>query len=195
MIVVTVRRGLRFDSVRVLSEVFTFDLALCSRLGLTFSPPGAGVLCRVVLVRVGWRRRPGSGPVAASGAVPGQSSAAAGVAEAMRDVAVVPGMVMAGLAACLWSGGEGGECLAAPAAGFRREAGGGPAGVFGLACVVGVEDPLVAGDDQGGGEERDGGDAGEPAPAAADVVAGGVLGGGEGPFGGGAAGVGAAVRF
>ena len=60
---------------------------------------------------------------------------------------------MAGLAACLWSGGEGGECLAAPAAGFRREAGGGPAGVFGLACVVGVEDPLVAGDDQGGGEE------------------------------------------
>src|SRR5712664_1392756 len=36
---------------------------------------------------------------------------------------------------------------------------------------------------------------GTPAPAAADVVAGGVLGGGEGPLGGGAPGVGVPVRL
>src|SRR5260370_19212067 len=47
-------------------------------------------------------------------------------------------------------GGEAGECLAAPAAGFGWQAGGGSPGVVGLPGVVGGEDALVADDEQAG---------------------------------------------
>src|SRR6266542_357409 len=101
-----------------------------------------------------------------------------------------------GAAARLWrGGGEAGERLAAPLAGFWREAGCGAAGVLVLAGVECGEDALVADGEQAGGEQRDRGQSHEPAPAAADVVAGRVLDGGEGPLGGGAPGVGPAVRL
>ena len=51
----------------------------------------------------------------------------------------------------LWrAGGEAGEGLAAPLAGFRREPGGGPARVLLLAGVPGGEDALVADGEQAG---------------------------------------------
>ena len=62
--------------------------------------------------------------------------------------------------------------------GFLAGAGGGPVSVLGLACVVGGQDALVADDEQAAGEQRDRGQSHQAAPAAADVVAGGVLGGG-----------------
>src|ERR1017187_6032404 len=89
-------------------------------------------------------------------------------------------------------GGERGERLASPAPGFRGEPGGGAAGVFLLPGVPGGEDALVAGDEQCRGEQHQRGQAHQAAPAAADVVGGGVLGGGEAAFGAGAAGVGGA---
>jgi hypothetical protein len=95
----------------------------------------------------------------------------------------------------LWrAGGEAGEGLAASLAGFRREPGGGPAGVVGLAGVEGGEDALVADGEQAGQPERDRGQAREAAPAAGDAGGGGVLDGGEGPLGAGAPGVGTPVR-
>src|SRR5262249_15616719 len=60
--------------------------------------------------------------------------------------------------------------------------------------VPGCQDALVAGDEQGGGEQHEGCQAHEAAPAAADVVGGGVLGGGEAAFGAGVAGVGGGAR-
>jgi hypothetical protein len=56
-----------------------------------------------------------------------------------------------------------------------------------------VQDPLVADDQQRGGEQHEGGQARQAAPAAGDVVAGRVFRGGEAAFGAGAAGVGAAL--
>jgi len=82
----------------------------------------------------------------------------------------------------------------APAPGFRGQALGGAALVFFLPGVPGVQDALVADDEQCRGEQHQRGQAHEAAPAAGDVVGGGVLGGGEAAFGAGAAGVGAAVR-
>src|SRR6266566_551832 len=79
----------------------------------------------------------------------------------------------------LWGGGsEVGEGCAAPAAGVGRQPGRGSLGVFGLADGVGAGDALVADDEQAGGEQGDRGEAHEPAPAAGDVVGGGVFGGG-----------------
>jgi hypothetical protein len=91
-------------------------------------------------------------------------------------------------------GGECRECFAAPAPGFRGQAPGGAALVFLLPGVPGLQDALVADDEQAGDGEHEGGQAREAAPAAGYVVAGGVFGGGEAAFGAGAAGVGAAVR-
>ena len=93
----------------------------------------------------------------------------------------------------LWrSGRERGEAGAAPPAGFRREAGGGAAGVVFLVCVPGGEDALVADGQCAGEPEGKRGQSHEPDPAAGDVVAGGVLEGGVGAFGAGAPGVRAA---
>jgi len=95
----------------------------------------------------------------------------------------------AGAAGSGWGacGGQVGEGLAASAsaAGPGWQAGCGAAGVVGLAGVPGVQDSLVADDEQAGEPERDRGQAGEPGPAAGDVAGGGVLGGGEGPLGAG----------
>src|SRR5260221_401778 len=89
-------------------------------------------------------------------------------------------------------GGEHGERLAAPAPGFGGQAFGGATLVFFLAGVPGGEDALVADDQQGGGEQHQGCQAHEAAPAAADGIGGGVLGGGEAALGAGAAGGGVA---
>src|SRR5216683_598383 len=89
--------------------------------------------------------------------------------------------------------GEGGEGLAAPAAGFRGEPGCGAAGAVVLAGVPGGGDALVADDEKAGGEQQDRRESRQAAPAAADVVAGGVLDGAEGAFGAGAAVAGAPV--
>jgi len=66
------------------------------------------------------------------------------------------GLVVVALA---WSGhlagGEAGEGLAAPFAGFRRQAGGCAALGFFLPGVPGGEDPLVADDEQGRGEQHE----------------------------------------
>ena len=135
---------------------------------------------------------------------------------AFRIVRVVPGHAAAGCgqgrvavpcsrrAVVSWRvmrcGAQGGpaastaEGCAAPAPGFRGQAFGGAAFVFLLPGVPGLQDALVADDEQAGDGQHEGGQAHEAAPAAADVVAGGVLGGGEAAFGAGAAGVGAAVR-
>src|ERR1700691_846679 len=112
-------------------------------------------------------------------------------------VALVAGGVCAGggeRRAWLWWRGEAGGGLAAAFAGFRGEPGGGPARVVFLPCVPGGEDPLVADDEQAGDGEHEGRQAHQAAPAAADVVGGGGLGGGEAACGAGAAGVGPAVR-
>jgi len=98
-----------------------------------------------------------------------------------------------GLGRC-GGGGQAGEGLASSAAGFGGQAGRGAAGIVGLAGVPGGQDALVADGEQAGEPERDRGQAREPGPAVGDVVGGGVLDGGEGPFGAGAAGVGLAVR-
>src|ERR1022692_1090916 len=104
--------------------------------------------------------------------------------------------VRAGGCRLLWrGGGEHGQGFALPSSGLRREPGGGAAGVVGLADVPGVEDALVADGEQAGEPQREGGQARESAPAAGDGGGGGVLDGGEGPLGAGAAGVGAAVRW
>src|ERR1019366_8370153 len=66
-------------------------------------------------------------------------------------------------------------------------------GCFLWVLAVRGEDALVADDEQRRGEQHQRGQAHQAAPAAADVVGGGVLGGGEAAFGAGAAGVGAAV--
>src|SRR4030081_683039 len=84
---------------------------------------------------------------------------------------------VSGRGAC---GGQVGEGLAVSAAGPGRQAGRSAAG-----CCV------VAG--RAGGREGERGQRHEAAPAAGDVVAGRVLGGGEGPFGAGAPGVGPPV--
>ena len=97
-----------------------------------------------------------------------------------------------GLRACAGLRGFGEEVLqgrAAAFAGFRGQPGGGAAGVVFLPGVPGGEDPLVADDEQGGCGQHQRGQAHQAAPAAADVVGGGVLGGGEAAFGAGAAGV------
>ncbi len=91
-------------------------------------------------------------------------------------------------------GGQVGEGLASPAAGPGREAGRGAAGVVVLAEVPCDQDALVADGQQAGQPEHERCQAREPAPAAGDVVAGRVLGGGEGPLGAGAPGVGPPVR-
>jgi hypothetical protein len=115
-------------------------------------------------------------------------------------LAVIAVLVMGAVAWCRlvrWSGrsgGEAGEGPAAPAPGFRGQALGGAALVFFLPGVPGLQDALVADDEQRRGEQHQRGQAHQAAPAAADVVGGGVLGGGEAAFGAGAAGVGAAVR-
>src|ERR1019366_4176304 len=96
-----------------------------------------------------------------------------------------------GLRRCCHKAGQG---SAAPAAGPGREAGGGAAGVVFLASVPWGGDARVAGDGQAGGEQQPGGQAHDPAPAAGDVVGGGVLEGGEDAFGAGAPVIGAAVR-
>ena len=70
---------------------------------------------------------------------------------------------------------------------------GGAALVVGLAGGEGVGDAEVAGDQGGGGEQRDWGESHQSAPAAGEVVGGAVGEGGEGAFGGGAAVVGEAV--
>jgi hypothetical protein len=93
------------------------------------------------------------------------------------------------------SGGEAGEGPAAAFAGFRGEHGGGAAGAVLLAGVPGGEDALVADDEQGRGEQHQGGQSHQAAPAAGDVAGGGVLGGGEAALGSGAAGVGPAPGF
>ena len=54
------------------------------------------------------------------------------------------------------SGGEGGEGPAAAFAGFRGQAFGGAASVLFLPGVPGVQDALVADDQQGGGEQQQG---------------------------------------
>ena len=128
-------------------------------------------------VGCGWACWPGSGRAGPAGGV------------------LVSGESWRGARAWLWRCGEAGEGgFPAAFACSGREAGGGAALVFGLAGVPGGEDPLVADRVQGGEPERGRGQAHEAAPAAGDGVAGGVLDGGEASFGGGAAGVGAAVR-
>src|SRR6516225_512798 len=109
--------------------------------------------------------------------------------------AAMPLMVAVG---CRWlwrrcGGGEAGAGLAAPAAGPGREAGCGAAGVVGLAGVPGGQDALVADGEQAGEPEHQRGQAHQAGPAAGDVVAGRVFGGGEGSLGAGAPGVGLAV--
>ena len=94
----------------------------------------------------------------------------------------------------LWRGGEAGEGLASAFPGLGREPGGGAAVVVGLAGVEGGEDALVADGEQAGDPEREGGQAGQAAPAAGDAGGGGVLDGGERALGAGAPCVGAAVR-
>ena len=95
----------------------------------------------------------------------------------------------------LWRrGGKVCDGLAPAAAGFRGQAFGGSAGVFFLAGVPGLQDALVAGDDQACGEQHQRCQAHQAASAAADVVTGGIFDGGEAAFGAGAASVGAAVR-
>ena len=102
------------------------------------------------------------------------------------------GMARGGL---LWrGGGEHGEGFAALFAGSGREPGGGSARVVGLTGVPGAEDALVADGVQAGEPECEWCEAHEAAPAAADGVGGRVFDGGEGAFGAGAPGVGAAVR-
>src|ERR1700750_1461925 len=90
------------------------------------------------------------------------------------------------------SGGELGEGPAAPAPGSGGQPGGGAALVVLLPGVPGGQDALVADGEQGRGGTDQRCHAHQAAPAAADVVAGGVLGGGEAAFGAGAAGIGAA---
>src|SRR5215510_13329540 len=100
-------------------------------------------------------------------------------------------LLMVAVGCCwLWrccGGGEAGAGLAAPAAGLGWQAGRGAAGAVGLAGVPGGQDALVADGQQAGEPEH------QPDPAAGDVVAGRVLGGGEGPLGAGAPGVGPPV--
>src|SRR6516162_3808788 len=104
-----------------------------------------------------------------------------------------PGGRAAGGAAWLWGRcGWRRERGPAFAAGFRRDAGGGAAVVFGLPVVVGGEDALVADGEGAGKPEHGGRQAHEPAPAAGDAGGGGVFDGGEGALGAGAPGVGAA---
>ena len=91
-------------------------------------------------------------------------------------------------------GGQVAQGATASPAGSGWEPGGLPAGLVGLAGVVGGEDPVVAHDEQAGDGQGDRGRSQQSAPAAADVVAGGVFGGGEGAFGGAASRVGDAVR-
>src|SRR5882672_10433462 len=88
--------------------------------------------------------------------------------------------------------GEAGQGLAAAPAGSGREPGGGAALGFFLPGVPCGEDALVADDQQRRGEQHEGCQAHEAAPAAGDVAGGGVLDGGEAAFGAGAAGLGAA---
>src|SRR5205807_9805058 len=108
---------------------------------------------------------------------------------------LVSGGLWRGVRAWLWRGSDAGEGGFAPTfACPGREAGGGAALVFGLAGVPGGENALVADGVQAGEPERERGEAHEAAPAAADGVTGWVFDGGEASFGGGAAGVGAAVR-
>jgi hypothetical protein len=69
------------------------------------------------------------------------------------------GGVCAGRARRLWrpgGGGERGEGLAPAAAGFRGQAFGGAAFVFFLPGVPGVQDALVADDEQGRREQHEG---------------------------------------
>src|ERR1035438_5095530 len=129
-------------------EVFTFRLALSSRLGLTVCG-----LWRLGLWP-GWARGFRDGRELFRGVrgrgwwhagSPGRGGAAAGVA----------GCCARGAVWRLWRRGEAGECFAAPAAGFWREAGGGPVSVLGLACVEGGQDALVADDEQAAGEQCD----------------------------------------
>ena len=160
------RGGQGFESPQLHLVVFTFLWGPCSRLGLTFLGPLAAwrepvfvSLC-VAVVGACW---PESGRAGAGG------------------VLVSGGLWRSGQA---WSGlgGEAGEGSFPPAfACSGREAGRGPALVLGLAGVPGGEDALVADGVQGGEPERDGCEAHEAAPAAADGVAGGVLDGGEAP--------------
>src|SRR5262249_28058516 len=72
--------------------------------------------------------------------------------------------------------------------GFRGKAFCGAALVFLLPGVPGGQDALVAGDQQGGGEQHQRGQAHEPAPAAGDVAGGGGFGGGGAAVGGGGGG-------
>src|SRR5579863_5734056 len=96
----------------------------------------------------------------------------------------------------LWSGravgGRGGEFVEWLAASAPALVG--AACVVGLAGGVGVVGAEVAGDQGGGGEERDRREAGEAAVAAGEVGGGGVFDAGVGAFGGGAALVAVAVR-
>src|SRR5439155_1613251 len=82
---------------------------------------------------------------------------------------------VSGRGAC---GGQVGEGLAVSAAGPGRQAGRSAAGFVVLAGVPGDQDALVADDEQAGEPEGERGQAHEAAPAAGDVGAGRVLGGG-----------------
>ena len=160
-----------------------------SRLGLTFWHGALAwpwpLSCRVRFVSAWWLsvprgRFPGMLPLAVVGA---------GVA-----VVRVRGRLSSGVGAVRAVRRRGGEGLAAPAPGFRGQALGGAALVFFLPGVPGGRMRWLRTTSRRGGEQHQGGQAHEAAPAAADVVGGGVLGGGEAAFGAGAAGVGAAVR-
>ena len=121
-------------------EVFTFQWGLFSRFGVTFRYAlwrGRG--CCPVRVRFvpAWRLS------VLRGRVPG-------------TLAVIAVLVMGAVAWCRlarWSGrsgGEAGEGPAAPAPGFRGQALGGAALVFFLPGVPGLQDALVADDEQAG---------------------------------------------
>jgi hypothetical protein len=129
--------GPGFDPQPPHMEVFTFHLAMSSRLRLTF----LSGRCR------------GSGG-GRGGAVMWFGVVVCGVfrvltpgGRAVDGVAVRAG----GVAAWLWRrGGERRECLAAPASGSGREPGGGAFLVVGLPGGVGGQDALVAGGEQAG---------------------------------------------
>ena len=172
----------RLSNLYGTKPIFTFDLRLSSRLGLTFScVPGV------------------------SGPEPGS-----GLAAWLARLFGAPGGVLRAVFWVIWAGrrwprdgwrqGYGGAAVARLARVLRRRRrvfGGRPAAARrALPCLAGVpggQDALVADGEQAGQPEHERCQAHEPGPAAGDVVGGGVLGGGEGSLGAGAPGVGLPV--
>jgi hypothetical protein len=145
-------RGHRFETCCAHQEVFTFHLALSSRLSLTFVSAGAGIgvlpVDDVLLAVPGGSGVPGGFACLDERARDWRGGACAGGESG--------GWPRAAWRGWLWGrGGEAGEGCAAPAAGAEREPGGGALGVAGLAGGPGGHDPLVADGEQARGEQGD----------------------------------------